>query len=65
MSRSLEAGLRLPAELTDRTCYGIELDREYVDVVVKRWQQLSGQAKLSGNGQTFDEIAAERRRVPA
>ena len=50
------------AELTQRTCYGIELDPKYVDVVVERWQTLSGkQATLEGNGRTFEEIAQERR----
>jgi hypothetical protein len=50
------------AELTERVCYGIELDPKYVDVVIERWQQLTGkQATLDGNGRTFDEIAQERR----
>ena len=31
------------AELTERVCYGIELDPKYVDVIVQRWQTLSGQ----------------------
>jgi DNA modification methylase len=30
------------AELTERVCYGIELDPKYVDVIVQRWQTLSG-----------------------
>ena len=50
------------AEVTERVCLGLELDPRYVDVVVKRWEQLSGKkAKLDGNGRTFDEIAAERK----
>ncbi len=50
------------AELTERVCYGMELDPKYVDVVVQRWQQLSGKkATLEGNGEAFDEIAMERR----
>ena len=49
------------AELTQRVCYGIELDPKYVDVVVQRWQQLTGkQATLDGDGRTFEEIQAER-----
>jgi len=49
------------AELTERVCFGIELDPKYVDVVVKRWQQLSGrEAILEGDGRTFTEISAER-----
>jgi hypothetical protein len=33
-----------------------------VDVVVKRWQTLSGKkAKLEAEGRTFEELARERR----
>jgi DNA modification methylase len=49
------------AELTQRVCYGVELDPKYVDVVVQRWQTLSGkQAVLDGDGRTFEEIKAQR-----
>ncbi len=49
------------AELTERVCLGIELDPKYVDVVVLRWQTLSGQqATLDGDGRTFAEIKAGR-----
>jgi DNA modification methylase len=49
------------AELTERVCFGIELDPKYVDVVIQRWQQLTGkQATLEEDGRTFDEIAQER-----
>jgi DNA modification methylase len=49
------------AELTERVCLGIELDPKYVDVVLLRWQTLSGQqATLDGDGRTFAEIKAER-----
>jgi DNA modification methylase len=52
------------AEITQRVCYGIELDPKYVDVVVQRWQQLSGkEAILDGDGRTFDQIAQERKRA--
>ena len=51
------------AELTERVCVGIELDPKYVDVIVQRWQTLSGKAaKLEGDGRAFEEIAAERRK---
>ena len=54
------------AELTQRVCYGIELDPKYVDVVVRRWEQLSGkEAVLEGDGRTFAEIAKERIGAPA
>jgi DNA modification methylase len=54
------------AELTERVCCGMELDPKYVDVIVQRWQGLSGkQAKLDGGGRTFEELAAERRKDAA
>jgi DNA modification methylase len=49
------------AELTDRVCYGIELDPKFVDVVVQRWQTLTGkEAVLDGDGRTFAELAKVR-----
>ncbi len=52
------------AEITERVCYGLELDPKYVDVVVQRWQTLAGkEATLEGDGRTFEAIAEERRRA--
>ena len=52
------------AEVTERVCYGMELDAKYVDVVVSRWQGLRGErAHLDGDGRTFDEIAEERHQA--
>jgi len=49
------------AELTERVCYGLELDPKYVDVIVERWQQLTGkQAKLEADGKTFEKVKAGR-----
>jgi DNA modification methylase len=49
------------AELTDRVCFGVELDPKYVDVVVLRWQTLSGnKARLEGDGRAFEEVARDR-----
>lgn len=51
------------AELTQRVCYGMELDPKYVDVIVQRWEQLAGKkATLDGDGRTFEEVAVERRK---
>ena len=45
------------AEQTGRVCYGLELDPKYVDVVVERWQALTGKrAVLDGDGRTFEEV---------
>jgi DNA modification methylase len=54
------------AEITGRVCCGIELDPKYVDVAVMRWQGLSNQdARLEGDGRTFDEVKAQRLAVAA
>ena len=55
------------AEITERVCYGLEIDPKYVDVVVARWQSVTGgKATLDGDGRTFDQIAEERlKEVPA
>jgi len=50
------------AEQSGRRCCGMELDPKYVDVIVQRWESLSGQqALLAGDGRSFAEVAAERR----
>ena len=54
------------AEITERVCCGMELDPKYIDVVIQRWQTLSGkQATLDGDGRTFEEIAEARKQVAA
>jgi DNA methylase len=53
------------AELTERVCFGLELDPKYADVIVQRWQTFSGKkAKFDGDGRTFEEIARERKVAP-
>lgn len=53
------------AQLTDRVCYGMEIDPGYADVIVKRWQDLTGQrAVLDADGRTFEQVAEERQQVP-
>jgi DNA methylase/ParB-like nuclease domain len=54
------------AEMSKRVCYGLELDPKYADVVVERWQGLSGKkATLEGDGRTFEVIAQDRMRMAA
>jgi hypothetical protein len=44
----------------------MELDPKYADVVVARWQQLTGKkTTLDGDGRMFEDIAAERAGAPA
>ncbi|HUE03315.1 MAG TPA: hypothetical protein VMR62_27380 [Bryobacteraceae bacterium] len=50
------------AAQSGRLCCGMELDPKFVDVVVERWQTLSGrEARLEGDGRSFAEIDAARR----
>jgi DNA modification methylase len=50
------------AELTERACCGVELEPKYVDVVVQRWQTLSGkEATLEGHGATFEHVKHGRQ----
>ena len=52
----------IAAERTGRRGYGLELDPRYVDTIVRRWQDYTGDsAKLSSNGRTFEAIEAERK----
>jgi DNA modification methylase len=40
----------IASEETERICYGMELDPVYVDVIIKRWEKLTGEkAQLVGN----------------
>jgi DNA modification methylase len=52
------------AELTGRTCYGIEIATCYVDLIVTRWQDLTGKkAILENDGRTFEQVAEERKQI--
>ena len=54
----------IAAETTGRVCLGMELDPAYVDVIVTRWQEFTGEAAtLEGDGRSFADVAAERRPV--
>jgi DNA modification methylase len=51
----------IAAEKTGRRGHAIEIDPQYVDVAVRRWQRHSGKsARLDGSGATFEEIAEQR-----
>jgi DNA modification methylase len=50
----------IAAERTGRTCYGMELDPGYGDVIIRRWQAFTGlSAKHSISGRTFNELEEE------
>ena len=47
------------AEKTGRKCYTMELQPQYCDVIVKRWQEYTGkEAVHEETGKTFAELAA-------
>lgn len=47
----LGSGTTLVAcELTERVCFGIDIDAKYVDVIVTRWQNLTGKEATLGDG---------------
>jgi DNA modification methylase len=50
----------IAAERTGRICYGIELDPQYVDTAVRRWQAFTGLiAKHAVSGRTFNDLEEE------
>lgn len=51
----------IAAERTGRHARAIELDPQYVDVAIMRWQRVTGkQATLATNGKTWEQVCAER-----
>lgn len=51
----------IACEKTARDCRMMELDSKYCDVIIKRWQEFTGQqANLEATGQTYDQLKQER-----
>lgn len=41
----------IACEKTSRHCYGLELDPKYVDVLVTRWCEYTGNRSIKKNGE--------------
>jgi DNA modification methylase len=55
----------IAAEMTERICYGVEIDPRYCDVIVRRWQEFTGRdATLECYGRTFEQVQQERQPQP-
>lgn len=50
----------IAAEETGRKCYGMEISPQYVDVIVKRWQDYTGKEAKHEDGRTFAEVSQTR-----
>ena len=51
----------IACEKTGRVCRMMELSPRYVDVIVRRWQDFTGQeATLEEDGRTFARVKEER-----
>lgn len=48
------------AERTGRTARALEIDPAYVDVAIRRWEQLTGKSATLSTGGTFEEITEQR-----
>ena len=50
----------MAAERVGRVCYGLEIDPLYVDVGIRRWQQLTGERAVhASSGKTFEALSTE------
>jgi DNA modification methylase len=46
----------LAAQGLERTCYTMELEPAYCDVIVRRWQAFTGQSAVNSAGQSFAQV---------
>jgi DNA methylase len=52
----------IAAEMTGRRACAMEIDPQYVDVAVRRWESYTGkQARLAGSNATFESVSEARR----
>jgi hypothetical protein len=51
--------ISLAAENTARVCYGVERDPLHVDVIIRRYEALTGTAAVE-SGETFEQVATRK-----
>ena len=55
----------IAAEMTGRVCCGLELDPKYVDVIITRWQHVTGKVPtIDGSGASFEQVQTQRVETP-
>jgi DNA modification methylase len=53
----------IAAEMTGRSCCGLEISPSYVDIILRRWQAFTGRTAIhQASGQSFDERADSQYR---
>jgi DNA modification methylase len=53
----------IAAEKSSRVCRGVELDPLYIDVIIRRFEAITGKsATLEDSGETFTELTERRAR---
>ena len=55
----------MAAERVGRVCRGIEMDPLYVDLTIRRWQRLTGEAAIRQDGVTFNDLAHAAMEIAA
>ena len=48
----------IAAEQLGRTCFGMEISPVYCDLIIRRWQALTGKSAVREDGVTFDQLEA-------
>jgi site-specific DNA-methyltransferase (adenine-specific) len=46
----------IACEKTGRHCYGMEISPQYVDIIIKRWQDFTGKKAVREDGIEFDAL---------
>ncbi len=50
----------IAAERTARKARALEIDPGYVDVAIRRWEELTGKSATLSTGETFEEVSEQR-----